>query len=97
MSTKVPVSADPESVTLIQARASKQLHAASTVNVAHAAPGDLGYPAADFVGRCFLRVCMWVDRFAPWTRRNHSPAGFRDNLGSSRATTKEFPDGRDAG
>jgi len=27
------------------------------------------YPVADLVGRCFLRVCFWVDLFASWTRR----------------------------
>ncbi|SRR5712691_10935414 len=97
MSTKAPVPADPESVPFVQAGASELPHTASTLKVAHGAAGDLGYPVADFVGRCFLRLCMWVDLFAPWTRKDHAPAGFRDNLGSSRATTKEFPDGRDAG
>ena len=97
MSAKVPAVADPESVAFRHARAAEPPRAASTLNVAHASAGDLGYPVADFVGRCFLRLCMWVDLFAPWTRKDHAPAGFRDNLGSSRATTKEFPDGRDAG
>ena len=27
------------------------------------------YPVADLLGRCFLRVCFWVDVLAFWTRR----------------------------
>lgn len=96
MSTKVPVSADPESVAPVHTRGSKQPHAASTLNVAHAAAGDLGYPVADFVGRCFLRLCLWVDRFAPWTRGDHAPPVFPDHLRSSRAAPKKFPDGGNA-
>ena len=96
MSTKAPVPADPESVPFVHAGASELPHTASTLNVAHAAAGDLGYPVADFVGRCFLRLCLWVDLFAPWTRRDHAPPVFPDDLRSSRAATKEFPDGGDA-
>jgi hypothetical protein len=94
MSTKVAVSADPESVPFVMAP--EQPHTASTVNVAHAAAGDLGYPVADFVGRCFLRLCLWADRFAPWTRGDCAPPMFPDNVLGSRAVTKEFPDGGDA-
>ncbi len=67
MSTKVPVPANPESVPFVMAP--EQPHTASTVNLAHAAAGDLGYPVADFVGRCFLRLCLWADRFAPLDKR----------------------------
>jgi len=97
MSTNVQGPADPESVPFVHATASEQLHTTSTLNVARDAAGDLGYPVADFVGRCFLRLCLWVDRFAPWTRGDHAPPVFPGNAGSSRSATKEFPDGRDAG
>jgi len=93
MSTKAPVPADQESVAFVHAGASELPHTSSTLNVAHGAAGDLGYPVADFVGRCFLRLCLWVDRFAPWTRGDHPPPVFRDNVLGSRAGTKEFPDG----
>src|SRR6266699_4894668 len=96
MSTKAPVPADPESVPFVQAGASELPHNASTLKVAHGTAGDLGYPVADFVGRCFLRLCMWVDLFALWTRRNHSRAEFPDNLRSSRTATKAFQNGGDA-
>jgi hypothetical protein len=32
-------------------------------------PNWAAYPAADLFGRCFLRVCLWVDAFTSWTRR----------------------------
>ena len=32
-------------------------------------PDWAGYPVADLFGRCFLRVCLWVDVFTSWTRR----------------------------
>ena len=32
-------------------------------------PDWAAYPAADLFGRCFLRVCLWVDVFTSWTRR----------------------------
>lgn len=32
-------------------------------------PNWAAYPAADLFGRCFLRVCLWVDVFTSWTRR----------------------------
>ena len=96
MSTKAPVPADPESVPFVQAGASELPHTASTLKVAHGTAGDLGYPVADFVGRCFLRLCMWVDLFAPWTRRDHAPAEFPDNVLCGRIVTKAFQNGGDA-
>lgn len=96
MSAKAPVPVDPESVPFDHARAAELPHTTSPLNVAHAGAGDLGYPVADLVGRCFLRLCLWVDRFAPWTRGDHAPPVFPDNVLGSRAVTKESPDGEDA-
>ena len=31
------------------------------------------YPVADLVGRCFLRVCFWVDICTSWTKKYHPP------------------------
>jgi hypothetical protein len=28
-------------------------------------------PAPGLVGRCFLRVCLWVDVMTSWSRRSH--------------------------
>lgn len=33
------------------------------------AGGPGTYPVADLFGRCFLRVCLWVDICTAWTRR----------------------------
>jgi hypothetical protein len=30
---------------------------------------DLGYPVADLVGRCFLRVCFWIEMCTSWARK----------------------------
>ena len=42
--------------------------------------GESEYPVADLLGRCFLRLCFWVDLVAAWTRRGRplqvrAPAG----------------------
>jgi hypothetical protein len=34
------------------------------------------YPVADFVGRCFLRVCFWFDVCTSWARK-HDPPRFK--------------------
>jgi len=31
------------------------------------------YPVADFVGRCFLRVCCWFDVCTSWVRQYGPP------------------------
>jgi hypothetical protein len=31
------------------------------------------YPAADFVGRCFLRACYWFDVCTSWAKRYNPP------------------------
>ena len=31
-------------------------------------------PFADFVGRCFLRACLWFDLLGEWIRHNQPPA-----------------------
>jgi hypothetical protein len=33
------------------------------------------YPVADFVGRCFLRVCFWFDVCTSWAKK-HDPSRF---------------------
>ena len=33
---------------------------------------DADYRVADLFGRCFLRVCYWVDRFSSMTRRGEA-------------------------
>lgn len=38
------------------------------------APGNT-YPVADFVGRCFLRVCFWFDVCTSWAKK-HDPSRF---------------------
>lgn len=30
---------------------------------------DLEYPVADLFGRCFLRLCLWIDLFADWIKK----------------------------
>jgi hypothetical protein len=50
-------------------------------------PNWAGYPAADLFGRCFLRVCLWVDVFTSWTRRGELLAyqGPKKTLGINSA------------
>src|SRR5438093_424351 len=38
------------------------------------------YPVTDFIGRCFLRLCLWVDLFTSWTRRKQALPAFPENL-----------------
>jgi len=40
------------------------------------------YPVADLVGRCFLRVCYWVDIVDSWRRTKRLPASFGMNFSS---------------
>lgn len=35
----------------------------------NARPSNVNYAVADLFGRCFLRVCYWVDVFTSMTRR----------------------------
>jgi len=46
--------------------------AATALKTASTSAQDLDYPVADLFGRCFLRLCLWVDQFAEWTK-NHAP------------------------
>ncbi len=46
--------------------------AATALKTASTSAQDLDYPVADLFGRCFLRLCLWVDLFADWTK-NHAP------------------------
>jgi hypothetical protein len=41
---------------------------------------DVDYPVTDFVGSCFLRVCLWVDILTSWTRKNQTLPEFPENL-----------------
>ncbi|PYV84689.1 MAG: hypothetical protein DMG93_03920 [Acidobacteria bacterium] len=34
---------------------------------------NLEYPVADLVGRCFLRVCFWIEICTSWTKKYHPP------------------------
>lgn len=49
----------------------QQLNAAKAPAAAwpSAEPRNLNYSVADLFGRCFLRVCYWVDIFTSMTRR----------------------------
>jgi hypothetical protein len=38
------------------------------------------YPVTDFVGSCFLRLCLWVDLITSWTRRKQGLPEFPENL-----------------
>jgi hypothetical protein len=40
-------------------------------NVSAVSPSirDLDYPFTDFIGRCFLRMCLLEDLITSWTRR----------------------------
>lgn len=42
---------------------------AEAVGLPSAGPRNFNYSVADLFGRCFLRVCYWVDLFASVTRR----------------------------
>jgi hypothetical protein len=33
----------------------------------------MDYPVADLVGRCFLRVCFWIDLCTSWAKKYHPP------------------------
>ena len=44
-----------------------------TISRTHGVNGE-AYPVADFVGRCFLRLCFWFDFCTSWTRRYGPPA-----------------------
>jgi hypothetical protein len=35
---------------------------------------SLDFPVADLVGRCFLRVCFWIDVCTSWAKKYHPPA-----------------------
>lgn len=37
-----------------------------------AAPAHVS-PVNGFVGHCFVRICLWADLLASWTRRSHLP------------------------
>jgi hypothetical protein len=41
---------------------------------------DADYPVTDFTGRCFLRVCLWVEIITSWTRKNQALPEFPENL-----------------
>lgn len=43
--------------------------AASPATLRSIPSGNADYSVADLFGRCFLRVCYWVDIFASMTRR----------------------------
>ncbi len=48
----------------------RELHAAEAPAPAlPAQPTNFNYTVADLFGRCFLRVCYWVDVFTSMTRR----------------------------
>jgi hypothetical protein len=38
------------------------------------------YPVTDFVGSCFLRLCLWVELITSWTRRKQVLPEFPEKL-----------------
>jgi hypothetical protein len=42
--------------------------------------GDAEYPVTDFIGSCFLRLCLFVDLLMSWTRRKQVLPEFPENL-----------------
>ena len=51
---------------------------------------DFAYPVADLFGRCFLRVCLWVDVFTGWTRRRELLA-YNPDWKKSRNASQRIP------
>jgi hypothetical protein len=45
----------------------------------------LGYPVTGVVGRCFMRVCLWVDLMTSWSRRkNYFPPSVEGSMTSGK-------------
>ena len=55
-------------------------------------PNWAAYPTADLFGRCFLRVCLWVDVFTSWTRRGELLAHQTCQKASSISATMPVDD-----
>jgi hypothetical protein len=45
----------------------------STTVTLSRATRNFDYPVADLVGRCFLRVCFWIEICTSWTKKYHQP------------------------
>jgi hypothetical protein len=66
--------------------AGRQDAAALIASVSHSIPAtaplvrNADYPVTDFVGSCFLRLCLWVELITSWTRRKEVLPEFPENL-----------------
>ena len=51
-------------------------------NVSAVSPSirDVDYPVTDFIGRCFLRMCLLEDVIIGWTRRKEVLPEFPEHL-----------------
>jgi hypothetical protein len=51
-------------------------------NVSAVSPSirDLDYPFTDFIGRCFLRMCLLEDLITSWQRRKEVLPEFPEHL-----------------
>lgn len=61
---------------------------AKTANItltAGSSTTDLGYPVADLVGRCFLRLCFWIELCTSWARR-YQPWALRSKAEPAQVT-----------
>ena len=52
---------------------------------------DLDYPVADLFGRCFLRLCLWVDLIALWRNKNQAPPNFGMGFPSDNGFAEALP------
>ena len=76
----------PSVPALVAAPALPAVASAITLSAA-ASTLNRDYPVADLVGRCFLRVCYWVDIVDSWRRKKRLPASFEIN----GSTHGDFP------
>src|SRR4029077_5516470 len=68
---------DPEKISVpgIAATANQQIHLVANVPHADIASNravSIGVPFVDFVGRCFLRACLWMELLESWKRETQA-------------------------
>jgi len=66
------ISASVESVLPLLADQTGQVGRSAAVK-SNVSSRNLEYPVADLVGRCFLRVCFWIEICTSWTKKYHPP------------------------
>ena len=69
---------DPEKISVpgIAATANQQIHLVAAdvtpADIASNRAGSIGVPFVDFVGRCFLRACLWMELLESWKREKQA-------------------------